>query len=142
MALLNFSKEFDTISHSMLITQFQYFGLSYSFVKCFEQYLICAIFSDVVQKSVLGTLQVYIYGADMFIRIKHSKIQQYADELQVYTAFSFNNMVVIIAKFNINLKNSKEFSDNHNVKFIPSTSVLCFFGNRSTSERVKQTFGP
>ena len=103
MALLDFSKAFDTLNHEMLLAKLKYMGVSEDGVNLLKNYLFdrqsCVMISQQSQKqcsefipfnrgvpqgSVLSPLLFSIYVADMYKIIKHSTLKQYADDSQVY----------------------------------------------------------
>ena len=103
VALLDFSKTFDTISHDVMCAKLKYYGLSTIAVALITSYLsnrqqmvlfnnersnLFQILSGVPQGSVIGILLFSIYTTDILRSTKYCKVQAYADDTQVYISFS------------------------------------------------------
>lgn len=105
LALLDFSRAFDSISIPLLLSKLRYYGLQDTSVSWFENYLNDRlqsvklangrdggnILSDfkpltrgVPQGSILGPLLFVLYCADIVSVIKHCKFHCYADDIQLY----------------------------------------------------------
>lgn len=161
LALLDFSKAFDTLNHEMLLAKLHYFGLSKKSIEFFKQYLkdrsVCVevlknqklvrssylpTFTGVPQGSILGPLLFSIYVADMSNCVQNSKIQQYADDSQVYTSFPLDSMGHCLEQFNNDLGNLRNFAEDHNLKLNPSKSCILFFNHKSSIDSVTRSFVP
>ena len=147
MALLDFSKAFDTIDHNMLIAKLHYFGFSEGSLSFVRSYLTdrfhCVLIKQgdsinksgyqqlgagVPQGSILGPLLFSLYVADMMDSLEYSNLQQFADDSQIYMAFSSPQLLVSQEQFNRDMKNIASYSKNHNLKLNASKSQLIFFG--------------
>ena len=104
LVLLDFSKAFDTLNHSILLTKLKFYGLGASSLKFIESYLngrsqrvllpgstsdFVSVSRGVPQGSILGPLLFTIYTADFSSHLNFCKSHQYADDMQIY--FSFTN---------------------------------------------------
>ena len=145
MALLDFSKAFDTIDHNMLIAKLHYFGFSEGSLSFVRSYLTdrfhCVLIKQgdsinksgyqqlgagVPQGSILGPLLFSLYVADMMDSLEYSNLQQFADDSQIYMAFSSPQLLVSQEQFNRDMKNIASYSKNHNLKLNASKSQLIF----------------
>lgn len=105
LILLDFSKAFDTLNHSILLTKLKFYGLSNSSLKFIESYLggrsqrvllpgeasqFVTTHRGVPQGSILGPLLFSIYTADFSNHLNNCKSHQYADDMQIYFSFFYN----------------------------------------------------
>jgi retron-type reverse transcriptase len=94
-----FSQDFDKVPHAVLLNKLNQFGLSSSYVKWFQSYLLnrssyvrilgkfsspFSVLSGVPQGSILGPLLFNIFVNDLSDIIKHSKFILFADDLKIY----------------------------------------------------------
>lgn len=142
LVLLDFSKAFDTLDHSLLCAKLEYYGFSNTSVNFFRNYLsnrkqkvvlgnyfsdLGYITSGVPQGSVLGPLLFLLYTSDISNIINFTKIQAYADDTQI--SLPFDPKLVKTASDNINydLNAICKYSQEHNLKLNSSKcSVICF----------------
>jgi len=79
--------------------------------------------------------------ADMKNVIAYSKLQQYADDSQVYTSFSTDSVLLSQQLFNRDLNSIQSYAENHNLKLNASKSCILFFGsNQRDVDIISQTF--
>lgn len=104
--IFDFTKTFDRLKHELLLLKLQKYGFSEQALKWFESYL------DSKRQSVLGSggksewrsvkngvpqglflrpLLFIIYLNDLFLKINSISNPVYADNLQIYLKFSFEN---------------------------------------------------
>lgn len=69
-----------------------------------------------------------MYVADMPKHVKYCKLQQYADDSQIYLSFPENQLQDAQGKFNRDLENINKFAQDHNLKLNPSKSWIIFLG--------------
>lgn len=143
VALLDFSRAFDTINHSMLLAKLNYIGVSESGVNFFRDYLrsreACVMvvrqsvkhYSEftpfdqgVPQGSIVSPLLFSIYVADMYKVIKHATLQQYADDSQVYIPLHINNINLFHQHFNSDLTSLYKYAEHHNLKLNATKSKI------------------
>jgi hypothetical protein len=93
------SQAFDKVPHALLLNKLNQFGLSSSYVKWFQSYLLnrssfvrilgkfsspFSVLSGVPQGSTLCPLLFNIFVNDLSAIIKHSKFLLFADDLKIY----------------------------------------------------------
>ena len=98
---IDLRKAFDTISHSLLLSKLQSYGIMGTEPSCFTNYLFnrhCIVQFDscisnsnpltsgVPQGSILGPLLFIVFSNDIVDVIKHAKLLKYADDTVVYVA--------------------------------------------------------
>ena len=96
---IDFSKAFDTLSHSKLISKLSAYGIADKELAWFTSYLFhrqqlikydgclsqpCSVTSGVPQGSILGPLLFLIFVNDITDKIKNSKVIMYADDTVLY----------------------------------------------------------
>lgn len=146
LSLLDFSKAFDTLNHNLLLAKLHYFGLSEQSVNFLRAYLTqrshCVgikkdfsllkspytpMTAGVPQGSILGPLLFSLYVADMNDELSHSKLQQYADDSQLYLSFTNENYIISNLQYNIDINRIDKFATDHNLKLNTSKSCVLFF---------------
>ena len=98
---IDFSKAFDTLSHSTLLSKLTAYGITDTEREWFTSYLFnrqqlikynsqvcqpCPVMCGVPRGSILGPLLFLIYANNIVDHIKHCKIIQYADDTVLYFA--------------------------------------------------------
>lgn len=135
LALLDFSKAFDTIDHQMLLAKLHFYGISQNAIKFFRNFLqdrsgcvsvinnsverrsqYRSLSRGVPQGSILSPLLFSIYVADMNNHLQYSTLQQYADDSQLYLPINSTNLRECETKLNLDLDSISEYAKNHNLK--------------------------
>lgn len=128
LLLLDFSKAFDRIDHSILCrklkTQFNFSSaacnLVYSYLSNRDMCVRIgddlsdkqSIHSGVPQGSVLGPILFTFYINDITTVIKHSRPHQFADDLQIYKASKLDDdsLSVAVSEINVDVSSILEWS--------------------------------
>lgn len=146
LVLLDYSKAFDTINHSLICSKLKYFGFDNLSVMLIKSYLhgrlqkisvnnvsssSIDILSGVPQGSILGPLLFIIYTADILKSINMCKVQAYADDTQLYFQFDVNDHIHAVDVINSELQMIKQLSDEHDLKLNSSKSNLILFGSNN-----------
>lgn len=147
LVLLDFSKAFDTLDHTLLCAKLSYFGFNENCIKFFRSYLcdryqtvklndtfsnITKITSGVFQGSALGPILFLIYTADIFSSVNYTKIQCYADDTQLSYSFDPNNIKNASDNINHDLTSIERYSNSHNLKLnIGKCAVICFCNKKN-----------
>lgn len=157
LALLDFSKAFDTINHELMLAKLHYFGFSRDSVELCTNYLdarqhctaikkhfgviksnYVTMGTGVPQGSILSTLFFSIYVADIPECIKHSELEEYADDLQIHIPFSIDNLEQVQEQFNADLKSINMYAKDHNLKLNPQKSNILLFCCNKQNEQATQ----
>ena len=127
--LLDLSKAFDTINHSLLLAKLEAYGFSMTSLKLMQSYLcnrfqrtsVNSSLSDwkeietgVPQGSILGPLLFNIFLNDIFCFLNNGNLCNYADENTLYSIGKSLNMVKENLKTNF-LIMQEWFYENHMV---------------------------
>ena len=147
--LMDLSKAFGTINHSLLLAKLEAYGFFMTSPKLMQSYLcnrfqktsVNASFSGwkeietgVPQGSILGPLLFYIFLNDIFYFINNGNLCNYADDNTLYSIRKNLNMVKENLKINV-LIMQKWFYENHMV-LNPGKCHYLVVGNRSHSDTI------
>jgi hypothetical protein len=86
--------------------------------------------AGVPQGSILGPLLFSIYVADMNHCVKFAKLQQYADDSQLFISFNAVTKDNSKEQLNSDLQNIQQFANEHNLKLNASKSSVIFFNKK------------
>lgn len=144
LVLLDYSRAFDTVNHTLLLNCLKYIGLDGTAVKFFENYLshrcqmvgiegeysgvLCAE-NGVPQGSILGPLLFTIYSCNIMSSLTTCKYHMYADDSQIYYSFPPAELVDALSLINRDLRALAQMSNNHSLILNPTKSVAMVFGN-------------
>lgn len=142
LVLLDYSKAFDTINHEVLAAILHFMGLTDDGVSLISSYLgnrfqsvkvdsnisvPLPLVSGVPQGSILGPLLFIIYTSNFHTQIKHCRLHMYADDTQIYHAFTANNCHVANQSINEDLIAIQRISKQHALSLNPAKSVINFW---------------
>ena len=129
--LMDLSKTFGTINHSLFLAKLEAYGFSMNSLKIMQSYLcnrfqrtsVNTSFSDwketetgVPQGSILGPLLFNVFLNDIFYFINNGNLCNYADDNTLYSIGKSLNMVKENLKINF-LIMQKWFYENHMVLY-------------------------
>lgn len=155
LLLLDFSKAFDTIDHTLLLAKLKYYGFDDGSHALINSYLrgrsqkVCVngnvssgldILSGVPQGSILGPLLFIIYTADIIKSVTHCKVQAYADDTQLYRHFHIDDLIVNSEYINTELFNIMQISKEHALKLNSSKTILLCFSTKNDRKILQKNF--
>lgn len=157
LALLDFSRAFDSINISLLLSKLTYYGFDRSTVLWFDSYLSgrtqqvllpklngenllsdsSAMDRGVPQGSILGPLLFILYSSDITQSIKNCKYHLYADDLQIYISFSPGDTSSAVDLINDDLGRIFEWSSTNSLVLNPTKSKYLILGSRKQTENIE-----
>lgn len=153
LVLLDFSKAFDTLDHTLLCAKLAYFGFDTISVNFFRSYLTnrrqivnledqysntCSITSGVPQGSVLGPILYLLYTADIFDCVNHMKIQSFADDTQLLYSFDYKTIDTATKNVSGDLDSLTKYSKNHNLRLNANKSAVIYFASNAVRDALKR----
>lgn len=124
LLLLDFSKAFDTMNHSLFCATLAFLGfdvLTINFFTCYlknrfqkvifdnEDLYSGPVLSGVSQGSVLRPLLYLLYTFDIYTSIKYSTVHSFADDTQLEKNFSIHSVVAADEYLNQEFKTSIQY---------------------------------
>lgn len=152
LVLLDFSRAFDSINASLLLSKLSFYGCSSETIKWFSSYLhsrsqfvqvtndedgdILTSGSRVVgrgvpQGSILGPLLFILYSADITNCLVNTRFHLYADDLQLYLSFHPENTLEAVQKINEDLDRIAVWSKKNSLVLNPKKSKFLVLGSRN-----------
>ena len=144
LALLDFSKAFDTVNHKLLLAKLKSLGFMESTIDWFNSYLSgrqqrvvfdnsisswLLLNNGVPQGSILGPLLFILMTHDLSDNIKFSNHHMYADDTQLYIHDKICNIPQAISNLNSDLNAIKNWSECNFLKLNESKSLYMFIGS-------------
>ena len=153
VVLLDMSKAFDSINHSILLDKLQDIGASTSALRWFTCYLsgrnqvvrINSTLSDALplasgipQGSILGPLLFTIYVNDLPTVPKNCSSDCYVDDTKLYTSFGAHDCKNAVAAMNEDLLRFRDWCFDNRLLINPDKTKLIIYGSRQMTERLPQ----
>lgn len=146
LILLDFSKAFDTVCHSTLLSVLHHIGFNINSITLIKSYLVersqivvidnnysttVKLVCGVPQGSVLGPLLFSIYTSGIVQKIHYCQCHLYADDTQLYYSFLPENVKAANDAINFDLNKIIEFTEKHALVINPTKSKAILFGRPS-----------
>ena len=156
LTLLDFSRAFDCLNTSLLISKLAFYGIDRQSISWFDSYLTqrsqsvrlvgadggvrisnaCLVDRGVPQGSILGPLLFIIYSADLSKAIKHSRFHCYADDVQLYISAPPNDMKAALCKMGEDLDRIANWSDRNCLVLNAEKSKYLILGSKSQVQKI------
>nr|CAI5840082.1 unnamed protein product [Callosobruchus analis] len=145
LVLLDFSKAFDLVDHRLLCAKLKYLNFSQAARALLETYLFdrkqyvlyennksdtLSLKKGVPQGSILGPLLFLLYIFDVSEAAKGCKIQQYADDTQLYISYDKSEITIAQEKLQNCIDDIVKYSADHGLKLNSSKTQVIFFGSQ------------
>lgn len=156
LTLLDYSRAFDSINTSLLLSKLTYYGLDHHSVKWFNSYLSDRSQSVKLQKrdgnnvistskpvnrgvpqgSILGPLLFIIYSADVCRAIKCSKFHLYADDVQLYISKVPESIQGAADRLNEDLERIAVWSGRNSLVLNPNKTKYMVLGSKDQIRKI------
>lgn len=141
LALLDFSRAFDAIDTSILLSKLAYYGFAVETIEWFASYLRGRtqyvepspprqVSRGVRQGSILGPLLYILYSADVTNSFHHCKYHMYADDIQVYISCKPTETLEAVRKMNEDLERVVTWSEQNSLVLNPLKSKFMVLGSK------------
>ena len=143
MVLIDLSKAFDSLSHSVLLNKLWSLGTSASALSWFESYLsdrqqttrvgpsvsiALTVTHGVPQGSILGPVLFSLYLSDLPEVIEETEIDSYVDDTKLYLSISLRDIQVGLSYISEDLKRVAEWCCSNSFLINPKKTKLILFG--------------
>ncbi|KPJ06072.1 putative RNA-directed DNA polymerase from transposon BS [Papilio machaon] len=150
LVLLDFSRAFDCIDISLLLSKMSYYGFKSDTVQWFQSFLTnrgqCveitrdsgqtqrsayrSLERGTPQGTILSPLLFILYTADIIKCIENCKYHLYADDLQIYVSFRSGEWASAVRSLNEDLDRIQRWSENNCLVLNPSKTKYMIFGSQ------------
>ena len=145
LVLLDLSKAFDSIDHSLLLTMLSTLGLSNVSLERFKSYL--SLLSEtrmmaqgVPQGSTLGPALFNIYINDLPHILNSCSLESYVDNSKLYLSFSVKDTEDTAAHLTGDLQRIAVWGSFHSLLIHPDKKKLLLLGTRQMRNRLPDSF--
>lgn len=158
IALLDFSRAFDSININRLMSKLSYYGFDITCIKWFHSYLTNRqqrvrleksdgttlesqdrhLVRGIPQGSIIGPLLFSIYSADIADCIKHCQYHIYADDLQVYTRVVPTEVDTCVLRINRDLDSIAQWAKRNCLTLNPLKSKYMFLGSKQQISKLSR----
>ena len=154
LVLLDLSKAFDTVDHTLLLAKLKYYNISHETVMWFKSYFsdrkqlvqlspdvfssYLTIKSGVAQGSILGPLLYSIYTADLYKSIKHCQIHLYADDTQLMIPTPTKSIPDAVHLLNSDLHTISFWCKNNGLFINPDKSQFSIYGTARNLAKIDE----
>ena len=143
MVLIDLSKAFDSLSHSVLLNKLWSLGTSASALSLFESYLCdrqqttrvgpsvstaLTVTHGVPQGSILGPVLFNLYLNDLLEVIEETEIDSYVDDTKLYLSISLKDIQVGLSHISEDLKQVAEWCCSNSLLINPKKTKFILFG--------------
>lgn len=162
LALLDFSRAFDSLNITLLLAKMSYYGFDPHTITWFASYLgeryqsvrlrkedgsydvsnPSLLRRGVPQGSILGPLLFIIYSADLANVIRNCRYHSYADDVQLYISGEATEIHATSQALNDDLNAVADWSTNNALTLNPLKSKLIVFGPAKFCEKFNTDDGP
>lgn len=148
LVLLDHSKAFDTVDHSILCMKLRrFYNFSPTSVKLISSYLTgrtqsvhvkdsisrpLALGRGVPQGSILGPILFSLYANDLPAQLSHCKMHMYADDVQLYLSCPTTSIPENLVKLNYDLQNIHQWAIANGLCLNPGKSKCLVIRKRTT----------
>ncbi|KAJ8714774.1 hypothetical protein PYW07_002999 [Mythimna separata] len=156
VVLLDFSRAFDCMNVSLLISKLKYYGFDDNAIQWFQSYLgdrkqlvelrladgttltsaLSAIARGVPQGSILGPIIFIIYCADIIKCLQKCKYHIYADDVQLYLSFKPEDYESAIGDLNDDLGRISAWADENCLSLNPVKTKYMLFGAKQQLKKL------
>ncbi|KPJ04628.1 putative RNA-directed DNA polymerase from transposon BS [Papilio xuthus] len=150
LVLLDFSRAFDCIDLSLLLSKMVYYGFETDTVSWFRSFLTgrgqcveivqedgrmrrsayCTLKRGAPQGTILSPLLFVLYTTDIIGCIQNCKYHLYADDLQVYISFKASEWACAVRSLNEDLDRIQRWSQNNCLVLNPAKTKYIVFGSK------------
>ena len=149
LILLDFSRAFDALNITLLLSKLSYYGFSSNASKWFASYFsgrfqrvklcgcdgsvdmsdLASVERGVPQGSILGPILFTLYSADVCNVIKHCRYHIYADDIQLYLTCKPHEITSAIVKINEDLSRIANWAERNTLVLNPSKTKYMILGS-------------
>lgn len=143
MVLIDLSKAFDSLCHSILIKKLQSLGVSIKTLEWFKSYLsnreqrtrVANVLSDpltvthgVPQGSILGPMLFTLYINDLHKSVKFSNVESYVDDTKIFLSFETKDLQSCLQQIRHDLRQVASWCCANHLLINPDKTQFMLFG--------------